>query len=148
MLRDIKDVLRDLISDLNMGKLMEEARIVRGWRDIVGEHVAENSSPISLVRGTLLIGAYNSAWSNQLSMMRTGLVEEINSHLGREVVKEIRFKLIEKAKEESDEAAPEERTSLFGEGEKKKILGDLLLNVEDAEVRESLKRAIFLDDQK
>lgn len=146
-MRDIKDVLGDLISDLNMGKLMEEARIVRGWREIVGEHVAENSSPISLVRGTLLIGAYNSAWSSQLSMMRTGLMEEINRHLGRGIVKEIRFKLIEKAKEKIEETAPEGRTSLLNKGEKKKFLDELLLNVEDDEVRESLKRAIFLDDQ-
>lgn len=144
-MKDIKGVLNELIADLNMGKLMEEAELKRDWPRVAGAHIAANSRPISLIRGCLTLGAYSSTWSNQLSMMKPGLLEEINKYFGKETVKEIRFKLIERQSESQGDSGARPIERKISESDKREILSALKTNIEDERLREGLKRAIFID---
>ncbi len=142
-MKEIRGAMEELIFDLNMAKLMSEAKLAKDWTKIAGSHIAENSKPVSLIRGTLTLGVYSSTWSNQLSLMRADLIKEIGRHLQEDMVKDIRFKLIERPpKEEEAKKAQRSRPKIDPKG-RREILQALTKNIKDEALAEGLRRAIL-----
>lgn len=53
---------------------LAEAEFFVRWPEIVGEGVAENVSPVSLIEGKLTIQASSSAWATQMRLIRHELL--------------------------------------------------------------------------
>jgi hypothetical protein len=67
-----------------LGKRKKETRlqlyILRNrWAELVGERIALRTLPQSLRDGLLTVAVVNSTWLNELSFMRTSLVQQINA---------------------------------------------------------------------
>jgi hypothetical protein len=60
------------------------------WPRAVGKGIAQHSRPVTFVSGTLTMAASCSSWASQLGQMSEELRAEINSFLGRPVVKKLR----------------------------------------------------------
>jgi hypothetical protein len=70
-----------------LGKRKKETRlqlyILRNrWAELVGERIALRTLPQSLRDGLLTVAVVNSTWLNELSFMRTQLIQQINSFFG------------------------------------------------------------------
>lgn len=63
------------------------------WDDAVPARLAEHTRPASLQGGVLLIEARSAVWMNEASLMREQLRRAINRALGKERVRELRFRL-------------------------------------------------------
>jgi predicted nucleic acid-binding Zn ribbon protein len=73
--------------DLNLLRLWER------WTDLVGPTIAENARPAA-IKGRLLVVHVSSApWMQQLHYLKNELMGKLNSALGKESVKGIRFKI-------------------------------------------------------
>ncbi len=68
-----------------------QAIIISSWEEILGSKIAENSQPLELRSGTLLVKVRESAWRYNLQFMRDEMKREINKALGSKIVKEIKL---------------------------------------------------------
>ncbi len=65
-------------------------RIAKIWRDAVGPKLAERTAPESFNRGVLLVRTASAAWQNELTYLRSELIQRINEALGTELVKDLK----------------------------------------------------------
>jgi len=89
------DVLQGLF-EMRKGPMadsFQRFKLTRQWPEIVGETIGENTKPVSFYKGTLYIQAANSAWMQQLVFMADQIKENINKFVGKDWVKQVRFKL-------------------------------------------------------
>jgi predicted nucleic acid-binding Zn ribbon protein len=73
--------------DLNLHRLWER------WMDLVGPTIAENARPAAIKGRLLLVHVSSAPWMQQLHYLKDELIEKLNSALGKESVKDIRFKI-------------------------------------------------------
>ncbi|MBC7332912.1 MAG: DUF721 domain-containing protein [Actinobacteria bacterium] len=86
-------ILKELISGLNIERKIRQAKLFNHWCEIVGENISKKTEPRKLVNGVLYIQVVNSMWANELSLMCPKLIEKINSFVGEDVVKQIKFRV-------------------------------------------------------
>jgi hypothetical protein len=85
--------VENLIQDYGYDSKISEARVFLVWKDIVGGFVANNTEPSSLIEGKFRIWVKNNVLLSELHLLSRNLIEKINSKIGRNVVKELRFQL-------------------------------------------------------
>lgn len=91
-IKDIGSVIGDVIKDLNIGTKLNISNIFNHWEEIVGTEISRKAKPERIVRNTLYVSVASSTWANELSMMSGQLTSRINSFIGKEVVKNIKFR--------------------------------------------------------
>jgi predicted nucleic acid-binding Zn ribbon protein len=89
---DIGSIISDIIKDLSIEEKLDSSKIFSKWPEIVGDEIGKKSKPKRLTGDTLYISVVNSIWANELSLMSGQLIEKINSFVGREAVKNLRFR--------------------------------------------------------
>jgi len=89
---DIGSIIGDIVKKSNMSHGIKISNIFNHWEDIVGTEIYKKTKPKRITRGTLYVSVSTSIWANELSLMSGRLIEKINSFIGEEVVKSIRFK--------------------------------------------------------
>ncbi|MBU3692648.1 MAG: DUF721 domain-containing protein [Candidatus Nanopelagicaceae bacterium] len=73
----INNILNELIESRDWYKGIAEGNLFTDWREIVGEEIADHSSPITLYEGKLTIQTSSTAWSTQLRLMNDELLRKI-----------------------------------------------------------------------
>ncbi len=85
----IADVLADVLARLPVTRSIDDYRIWLAWDEVVGPTVARNAQPTRLDQRRLVVAVRNTAWMQELSMMRHELCARLNEWMGREVIAEI-----------------------------------------------------------
>ncbi|TET52630.1 MAG: DUF721 domain-containing protein [Actinobacteria bacterium] len=89
-------LLRELIDQttdrMGLKKGIERNMAVTCWPKVVGKEIAAKSKAVKIIKDTLYVKAASPAWSQQLSLMAEQLREKLNKHLGKELIKNIRFR--------------------------------------------------------
>lgn len=73
----INNILNELIENRDWRKGIAEGNLFSDWREIVGEEIADHSTPITLYEGKLTIQTTSTAWSTQLRLMNDELLRKI-----------------------------------------------------------------------
>jgi len=93
MIVQIKDILGKIIDgNAEMPRVSWEFKISNAWGKVNQANVAENASPEKLTGGILYVNAKNSAWAQQISIMKPEIILKLNAFLGESVIKDIRLK--------------------------------------------------------
>ncbi len=90
-MESIKHIVTQVLDNLGMEKKVRESRAISSWKEIVGERIARNTHPYKIQKGILFVSTFSSVWSQELSLMSQEIKERINSFLGEDVIKEMRF---------------------------------------------------------
>lgn len=89
----VGDILSKSIGALSGRSDLGLLRLWECWTEAVGEEVARHTCPKAF-KGTLLIVTVDSSvWIHHLSMMKEEIVARINTALGEETLREIRFSI-------------------------------------------------------
>ena len=88
----IGDVLRLTIQEANMTGRLDECRAIEVWPQVIGESLARRMSRPSVSSGVMVVYVDSAALRHELTMHRSWIIEGINSRLGKEVIKSLRFK--------------------------------------------------------
>lgn len=80
-----------LAKDLGIEQKLTEYRAITEWADIVGEHIARETTATRISKGVLVVRVRTSTWRNELTLRKKEIIKRVNAALGAEVVKEIRF---------------------------------------------------------
>lgn len=87
----VGDVLRVLLQESMLQDRMEELQAAELWAKVVGPQIARECGKPAVRKGLMSVGVNNASLRHELHMSRTRLKEMINNHLGKEVIKEIKF---------------------------------------------------------
>ena len=89
--RDLGSSLDQLVEGLGLGRKLSEYDAVLRWEVLVGEHIAKAASAVRIVNGVLVVRVRTSSWRNELSLRKSEIIKTLNTGLGRDIVKDIRF---------------------------------------------------------
>jgi len=79
------------VDGLGIRQKIVEYDAVLQWESIVGEHIAKAASAVRIVKGVLFVKVKTSTWRNELNLRKREIMTTLNSALGHEVVKDIKF---------------------------------------------------------
>ncbi len=85
----INNILNELIVSRDWRKGIAEGNLFSDWREIVGEEIADHSTPITLYEGKLTIQTSSTAWSTQLRLMNDELLRKIRQSAPGAVVDDL-----------------------------------------------------------
>jgi len=88
--------LKDIISQLKQGGLpfnLEDGKIWKFWKRLVGENVSKNAYPIWIRNGVLMVYVSGPIWIQELRYREKDIKNKLNGILGRNAIKEIKFRI-------------------------------------------------------
>ncbi len=68
------------------------------WDEVVGEKLAQFTTPLYYKEGVLYIGVVSSLFMRELTFMKKVILEKIKGRVGDSPINDIRFKVIEKSR--------------------------------------------------
>lgn len=89
--RSVGEVLREVLQQNNLQQIIDETRAKNLWREVVGAEIAHECKTPYVANGVMTVGIPNAALRHEMSMNRSLLRETINSIIGKNTIKEIRF---------------------------------------------------------
>ena len=84
--------MQELTESLGIRKKLREYDVITSWGDIVGEAIAKVATPVRIENGILLVQVSAAPWRSELAMRRLEILDKIQAHTGRRLVKDIRFR--------------------------------------------------------
>ena len=87
--QSIQSILSEVISNRNWSQGVAEGSLFSDWKMIVGDEIAEHTTPISLVDGKLTIQSSSTAWSTQMRLMKNDLLKTISTTAPGALVEEL-----------------------------------------------------------
>jgi predicted nucleic acid-binding Zn ribbon protein len=84
--------LREFTASVGITKKLREYNVLTSWETIVGEQIARVAKPQRIDNGILHVTVGSAPWRAELSMRRREMIEKINTAVGKEAVREIRFR--------------------------------------------------------
>jgi len=80
------EVLDRWLRNRGRDKDVREYTIRHRWSELVGPQLAERTQPVSLREGLLTLVVASAAWLNELSFMRSSILQRVNELVGGSVV--------------------------------------------------------------
>jgi predicted nucleic acid-binding Zn ribbon protein len=75
--QQIGSILSEIVEARDWRKGIAEGNLFSDWREIVGNEIADHSTPITMYEGRLTIQTTSTAWSTQLRLMEGDLLRTI-----------------------------------------------------------------------
>lgn len=142
----VGDLLAAVFCGTPTEKRLGEGKIWLVWDAAVGEQIAAKAQPASFRDGTLTVVVASAPWMQQLSFLKTQLMEKINERLGGEVVREIYLKA-GKPHPLSRQAGPRKNQERRLTEEETRRIVEQAASVNDPELREAITRILKRDMQ-
>jgi predicted nucleic acid-binding Zn ribbon protein len=92
-------ILERLTARMGIAARLESEKAVVLWEEAVGKGIARRAKAVSVRNQILFVVVQNSAWLQELSLLKEGVIEKLNSLVGKEVVKDIVFRIGSPGKE-------------------------------------------------
>ena len=91
--RDIGSILREYLDeDSQLKKRIAEKRVIRGWKEVLGEGVAAYTSNIYLNRGVLIVYLNSSVLRAELMMNKQSLIDKLNEFAEMKILRDIHLR--------------------------------------------------------
>lgn len=91
MARVIGNVFTQLFRDLGIDKAIQQNMAVSKWSEIVGDRISQISHAEKIENGVLFVKVNSPVWRNELTFMKSNLINSVNEALAKNVVKDIKF---------------------------------------------------------
>ena len=90
---ELDTVLEALLKEQGFEHKMVEQKIFAAWNRTVGDMVARNTQPVSLVKSKLTVHALSHPLVTELTFLRQRIIQKLNAEIGRAAVRELRFQI-------------------------------------------------------
>ncbi|MDD5644035.1 MAG: DUF721 domain-containing protein [bacterium] len=92
--KPIKDIVKDVLKNLNLDKRLDESRIFENWNNIVGKEISKHALPDKIYKNVLYVKVESSAWMAELNtFFKTKLLASVKRHTGLKQIKDIKFRI-------------------------------------------------------
>ncbi len=90
-MKQINTVLDNFLKKSGLSSGVNQQKAVGVWEEVVGETIAEHTEAVSVEHGVLFIRAESSTWSQELQLKKKEILSKINSKVGKQTIKDLRF---------------------------------------------------------
>ena len=87
------NILDRLTDRMGIAARLEKEKAVVLWSEAVGRGVARKAKATSVRDNILFVTVQNSMWLQELALLKEGIITKINSLVGKEVIKDIVFRV-------------------------------------------------------
>jgi hypothetical protein len=91
MIDKVDSILGKTLAHLGLGHASDIRRLMDRWKEIVGERIAAQATPLALKSSELVLAVPDAVWRQELSLMTPEIRDRINAELGRDVIVKIRL---------------------------------------------------------
>ena len=89
---NVGDIIRRLMKNPKLADRLDALDALEVWRELIGKQLQNYIAEAKMKEGSLLIKVKSAPLRNELSYKKTDIIKQINTKLGKEVVKEIVLK--------------------------------------------------------
>ena len=89
---NVGDIIRRLMRNPKLADRLDELDALQVWKELIGKQLENYIAEARMIKGKLLIKVKSAPLRNELSYKKTDLISQINTKLGKDVVKEIILK--------------------------------------------------------
>ncbi|HHV78668.1 MAG TPA: DUF721 domain-containing protein [Firmicutes bacterium] len=90
-LQRLGELITSLVDRLGLSTRLKEQSAVSLWPRVAGVQIASKTTGVTVKSGIMYVTLCNSAWAHQLSFLKQDLLKALNSYLGGNVIRDIRF---------------------------------------------------------
>lgn len=90
--KPLKDLVNQMLRAYGLGEKLDEISLIKSWESIVGKMIAKHTKDIYFRQGNLYIILDSAPLRQELSYAKTRLLDKLNQHAGKQLVKEIILK--------------------------------------------------------
>lgn len=89
--KTLKEALEQMLKAYKLKNKYDETFAIKSWEEVVGKAVANRTKEIFIQSKKLFVRIESSVVKNQLVMMRSQIIENLNERAGAQVIEEIVF---------------------------------------------------------
>jgi predicted nucleic acid-binding Zn ribbon protein len=89
--QQIKDLIMRNLRTQGLETPLLQKRLIDSWWEVAGKEIAGFTQNVYIRNQTLFVHMTNPALRADLMMMRSELVKKLNTHVGSQVIADIRF---------------------------------------------------------
>lgn len=89
----IGDLLKGFFTEKMPKPLGEETAVFGAWPKAVGADVSRHATPVNFKNGILFVETRHPMWTAELTTKRHLIQRKLNEAIGKDVVREIHFRL-------------------------------------------------------
>lgn len=89
----LADTLQALLKKKPYGKLLKQQKLFEDWAELVGDALAEKTTPQKIRQNTLWVGVNHPAWIQELQFLKDPLLTKLKNRYPNSGIQKIRFVL-------------------------------------------------------
>ena len=89
-IKPLASALDEVLDTFSLTKVREYDAVTR-WNEIVGEQIGRVTEAVRIDKGVLVVRVSTGPWRNELTLMKSTILQKINGTLGQGKVRDIRF---------------------------------------------------------
>ena len=89
----ISSILDNILTTYRQESDSGLSRVWSYWNDAVGKTIAENAQPAAFKGKVLIVHVTSSTWIHELRFLKKGIIHNLNSISGENLVEELKFKI-------------------------------------------------------
>ena len=90
-MQTLKKAIKKVVRESGIDKALKQERAVFLWEEVVGKTVSAVTEAKKVENGVLLIKTQSSTWRQELYLQKKQIINKINTKIGSNAIKEIRF---------------------------------------------------------
>ena len=90
-IKPIRSAINELVNGLGIQKKLQEYDAVVYWENVVGERISQVSTATRILQGVLFVHVKSRTWRNELTLRKKEIIGKLNSIIGIDAVKDIKF---------------------------------------------------------
>lgn len=87
----IRDIILKNLREQGLETPLLQKRLIDSWPEVMGQGIANYTGDVYIRNQTLFVKLKNPALRSELSLQRQDIVRRLNSHVGSQVIADIRF---------------------------------------------------------
>ena len=91
MMEHIGGTLKKLIKKEGFENEINQQKAIDLWGDVVGQKIRENTEPVEVQFGVMIIKVKNSVWKQELQFQKEDMIKSLNKKLTKTTIRDLRF---------------------------------------------------------
>lgn len=87
--QNIADVIREVLKENHLDKGLKEQELIRRWYEVTGKMISKSTKSIYIRDRKLIVDIQSSVIRHELSMIKEGLIMELNNPFDKPVIDDI-----------------------------------------------------------
>tara|TARA_B100000242_G_scaffold240388_1_gene180414 strand:+ start:187 stop:465 length:279 start_codon:yes stop_codon:yes gene_type:complete len=91
MMEHIGGTLKKLIKKEGLENEINQQKAIDLWGEVVGQKIRENTEPVEVQFGVMIIKVKNSVWKQELQFQKEDMIKSLNKKLTKTTIRDLRF---------------------------------------------------------